>query len=185
MVRDMKRLLLCSSVWLLASAAAFGQTTPPPLTFVQPVPPVGVQAVQDHLRAAGAYGGAVDGEWGPDSEAALQRFQASRQLQATGQLNQATAVALGLDTSALLGVQLVSTPPQPMPNTLRSSSVRAIQARLHDLGFYSGSIDGIWGQSTQVAIQQFQQNRGLQPNGDLNQETLAAMGLRSDELAYR
>jgi len=170
---------------VLASTAAFGQTAPPPLTFVQPVPPVAVQAVQDHLRAAGAYGGAVDGVWGPDSEAALQRFQASRQLQATGQLNQATADALGLDTGALLGVQPVSTPLSPSPDTLRSSSVREIQSRLHDLGFYAGNIDGVWGQSTQAAIQEFQQNRGLQPNGQLNQQTLTAMGMRPDELAYR
>ncbi len=185
MVRDMKSFLLTSAIMVLASSAAFGQPTPPPLTFVQPVPPVAVQAVQDHLRAAGAYGGAVDGVWGPDSEAALQRFQASRQLQATGQLNEASVDALGLSTAALLGIRPVSNLPQPSPDTLRRSSVREIQSSLHDLGFYSGNIDGVWGESTQSAIQQFQQNRGLQPNGQLNQETITAMGLRPDELAYR
>ncbi|HUN43522.1 MAG TPA: peptidoglycan-binding domain-containing protein [Acetobacteraceae bacterium] len=181
----MKPFVLGSSILVLSCVAAFAQTEPPPLTFVQPVPPVAIQAVQDHLRAAGAYSGAVDGVWGPDSEAALQRFQASRQLQATGQLNQATVDALDLNTVALLGMQPVSSQPLPSPDTLRSSSVREIQSRLHDLGFYAGNIDGVWGQSTQAAIQQFQQNRGLRPNGELNQATLSAMGLNPDELAYR
>ena len=35
------------------------------------------------------------------------------------------------------------------------------------------------------AVQQFQQGRGLQPNGQLNPPTLAAMGLPPDSLAYR
>jgi peptidoglycan hydrolase-like protein with peptidoglycan-binding domain len=157
------------------------------LAYVQQVPPAAVQAVQEHLRSAGAYGGAVDGVWGPDSVAALQRFQAGHQLQATGQLNQATAAALNLDPAALLGTQQAAVPPPPVPaaETLRPSSVRAIQERLRSLGFYTGGVDGVWGQSTQSAIQQFQQNRGLQPNGQLNPATVTAMGLAPDSLAYR
>ncbi|HEX2942814.1 MAG TPA: peptidoglycan-binding domain-containing protein [Rhodopila sp.] len=156
-----------------------------PLAYVQPLPPAAVQAVQQHLRHAGAYGGNVDGVWGPDSAAALQRFQASHQLQATGQMNQATAEALGLDTTRLLGTQEAQVPPLPSPETLQASSVRAIQERLRSLGFYTGGVDGVWGQSTQSAIQQFQQNRGLQPNGQLNQATVSAMGLPPNALAYR
>ena len=71
--------LLAASV----TASAVGQTTSP-LAYVQPVPPPAVQGVQEHLRSAGAYNGAADGVWGPDSVAALQRFQASHQLQVTG-----------------------------------------------------------------------------------------------------
>jgi peptidoglycan hydrolase-like protein with peptidoglycan-binding domain len=166
------------------SAPAISQTASP-LAYIQPVPPAAVQAVQDHLRGAGAYSGAVDGVWGPDSVSALQRFQSSHQLQVTGQLNQATVEALGLDSAALLGTQQAVIPPLPPADTLRSSSVRAIQERLRSLGFYSGSVDGVWGQSTQNAIQQFQQNRGLQPNGQLNPGTISAMGLAPDSLAYR
>jgi peptidoglycan hydrolase-like protein with peptidoglycan-binding domain len=116
----------------------------------------------------------------------LQRFQGSHQLQVTGQLNQATAATLGLDPAALLGTQQAAVPPpMPSPENLRPSSVRAIQTRLQNLGFYRGSVDGTWGQSTQNAVQQFQQNRGLQPNGQLNPPTVAAMGLSTDSLAYR
>jgi peptidoglycan hydrolase-like protein with peptidoglycan-binding domain len=164
---------------------AFSQTNAPPLTYIQPVPPASVQAVQARLRDAGEYHGAVDGVWGPDSVSALQRFQADHQLQTTGQLNQATATALNLDAVTLLGVQQASVPPAPSPDTLAPSSVRTIQDRLTRLGFYKGSVDGVWGQSTQTSIQRFQQNRGLQPNGQLNGQTLDAMGVPPDSVAYR
>ena len=187
-VRSMKPFAICATGALLYAvlcAPATSQTVPP-LAYVQPVPPAAVQAVQDHLRSAGAYNGKVDGVWGPDSAAALQRFQANHQLQATGQLNQATATALGLDPAALLGTQQAAAPPPvPPADTLRASSVRAIQERLRSLGFYTGNVDGVWGQDTQAAIQKFQQNRGLQPDGQLNSPTVTAMGLSPDSLAYR
>jgi peptidoglycan hydrolase-like protein with peptidoglycan-binding domain len=183
----MKPLAILVTAALLStslSPLAMSQTAPP-LAYVQPVPPAAVQAVQEHLRTAGAYNGAVDGVWGPDSLAALQRFQANHQLQSTGQLNQATVAALGLDPAILLGTQQTALSPAPAGEALRSSSVRAIQERLRSLGFYTGGVDGVWGQSTQSAIQQFQQNRGLQPNGQLNPATVTAMGLSPDSLAYR
>ena len=169
------------------STFAIGQTVAP-LAYVQPIPPAAVQAVQDHLRRAGAYNGAVDGVWGPDSVVALQQFQSSHQLQVTGQLNQATVATLGLDAQALLSAQQAAVPPPPPPpppDRLRPSSVRTVQERLHVLGFYSGGVDGVWGQSTQSAIGQFQQNRGLQPNGQLTPATVTAMGLSPDALMYR
>lgn len=187
-VRSMKPFAI-SAIGALLTAVLFVPAvsqTAPPLAYVQPVPPAAVQVVQEHLRSAGAYGGAVDGVWGPDSAAALQRFQANHQLQATGQLNQATATALGLDPAALLGTQQAAAPPSiPPADTLQASSVRTIQERLRSLGFYTGNIDGVWGQSTQSAIQKFQQNRGLQPNGRLSPATVTAMGLSPDSLAYR
>jgi peptidoglycan hydrolase-like protein with peptidoglycan-binding domain len=164
---------------------AFSQTTAPPLTYIQPVPPASVQAVQARLRDAGEYHGAVDGVWGPDSVSALQRFQADHQLQTTGQLNQATAAALNLDPAAFLGVQQASVPLGPSPDKLSASSVRTIQDRMRRVGFYNGGVDGMWGQSTQTAIQRFQENRGLQPNGQLTAPTFDAMGIPPDSVAYR
>jgi len=60
---------------------------------------------------------------------------------------------------------------------LRSSSVQVIQARLRDLNYDRGPVDGVWGANTQQAIASFQQGRGLQPNGQLNPMTVAALGL--------
>jgi hypothetical protein len=85
----------------VASPCAFAQQ-PPPLAYVQPIAPPGLRAVQDALNRAGIYAGAVDGAWGQDSQAALQQFQQGHGLQVTGQMNPATAQALGLDPARLL-----------------------------------------------------------------------------------
>ena len=184
----MKPFMALAAGALLAASISPSAIAQPvaPLAYVQPVTPAAVQAVQDHLRRAGAYNGATDGVWGPDSSSALQQFQASHQLQVTGQLNQATAAALGLDPAILLGTQQATLPPpMPPPDTLQPGSVRALQDRLRSLGFYTGGVDGVWGQSTERAVEQFQQNRGLQPTGQLTPATISSMGLSPDLLAYR
>jgi len=166
--------------------AGFAQAAPA-LSYVQPLSTQAVEAVQDRLRQAGVYAGTVDGIWGPDSAAALQHFQQSHQLQVTGQMNQATAATLGMDPASLAAVAAATPPPEaPAPvGTLTAASVRAVQSRLQALNFYTGAVDGVWGESTQAAIERFQQGRGLQPNGQLNPATVTAMGLTPGALSYR
>jgi peptidoglycan hydrolase-like protein with peptidoglycan-binding domain len=53
----------------------------------------------------------------------------------------------------------------------------AIQSRLANLGFYHGSIDGKVGPGTQSALKAFQASRGLQAKGQIDDETLNALGL--------
>ncbi|MGE0225976.1 MAG: peptidoglycan-binding protein [Acetobacteraceae bacterium] len=157
------------------------------LAYVQPLPPQAVQRVQERLRHNGLYSGAVDGVWGADSAAALQRFQQTHQLQVTGQMNQATAATLGIDPRSLLDMTHAERHEQPMrpSSTLQRSSIRAVQDRLRALGFYQGATDGIWGPGTQGAIERFQQGRGLQPNGQLNPATVSALGLAPEVMIYR
>lgn len=152
-----------------------------PLTYAQPLSPAGISAVQQRLKQAGAYAGSTDGVWGRDSAAALERFQRSHGLQVAGQLNQATVATLGLNPGELLAVApagVASTPPPAAAaEPLAPETVRAIQGRLRQLGFYPGQIDGLWGPSMQSSIQQFQQGRGLQATGQLNPATMTALGL--------
>jgi peptidoglycan hydrolase-like protein with peptidoglycan-binding domain len=162
------------------------QQTPPPLAYVQPLPGPAVQSVQGKLSQAGVYTGRIDGIWGADSQAALERFQQAHQLQVTGQLNQATAATLGIDPNGLLATPVTApAPPAPPADHLLPGSVRAVQARLRTMGFYGGAVDGVWGEGTQVAIENFQRGRGLQPDGQLGSSTITAMGLAPDALAYR
>ena len=94
---------------------------------------------------------------------------------------------LGLDPGSFLAapVAAVRPPPPPPADHLLPASVRAVQARLRALGFYSGAVDGVWGQGTAIAIENFQRVRGLQPDGQLGPATVIAMGLVPDTLAYR
>jgi peptidoglycan hydrolase-like protein with peptidoglycan-binding domain len=180
--------ILAGGLGLAAAMAlpAAAQQTLPALAYVQPLPGPSVQSVQDRLRQAGVYNGRIDGIWGADSQAALERFQQAHQLQVTGQLNQATAATLGLDPNALLATPVaVPAPPPPPVDHLLPTSVRAVQARLRTLGFYGGAVDGVWGEGTEVAIQNFQRGRGLQPDGQLGPATVTALGLAPEALAYR
>jgi len=168
----------------LLCVPAVAQPTPP-LAYVQPLPMPAVQTVQERLRQAGVYGGRIDGIWGADSQASLERFQQAHQLQVTGQLNQATAATLGFDPNAFLAAPVAAPAPAPSLDRLMPGSVRAIQARLRTLGFYNGAVDGVWGHATEVAIGNFQRARGLQPDGQLGPATTSAMGLAPETLAYR
>ncbi|HEY2133100.1 MAG TPA: peptidoglycan-binding domain-containing protein [Acetobacteraceae bacterium] len=74
--------------------------------------------------------------------------------------------------------------PQPAPAAapgpifaLSNNSVRIIQARLRQLGFYNGAIDGEWGGGSQTALQAFQQAHGLPADGHLNAASVQAMGI--------
>ena len=54
-----------------------------------------VADMQQKLNDQGFSAGQVDGLWGPDTSAALKRYQAQNGLQQTGQLDQKTLAALG------------------------------------------------------------------------------------------
>ena len=184
--------LLLAGPVVLAPAPAGAQPAPG-LTYVQPLAPGAAMRVQERLRQLGAYSGRADGVWGPDSQAALERFQQGRGLQVTGQLNQATASTLGLSPAELVAaapavpaapaVQAAPAVPATAAEPLSPAAVRNIQARLRSLGFYRGSADGVWGPGTQAAIERFQQGRGLQATGQVTPATAAAMGLDPNNLA--
>lgn len=167
-------------------AGASAQTAAP-LTYAQPLSPAGVMAVQQRLKQATAYAGRVDGVWGRDSAAALERFQRSHGLQVTGQLNQATIATLGLNPGELLAVAPAGVSASPsaaaVAEPLGPEAVRAVQGRLRQLGFYSGQIDGIWGPGMQSSIERFQQGRALQATGQLNPATVTALGLDPNNIA--
>lgn len=152
------------------------------LTYMQPLAPQSVKIVQQQLQRFGNYRGAVDGQWGSDSVIALQRFQEQHGIQPNAQLNQATAIALGVDPAMLVGP-----PPaiaygglSPIPPAISARSVTAVQGRLQDLGYYHGALDGAWGPATQQALGVFQQQNGLVPNAQLNPATVTALGLSPD-----
>ena len=56
-------------------------------------------------------------------------------------------------------------------------TVREIQPRLKNWGYYSGSVDGIYGSRTEEAVRYFQRRNGLSPDGQVGDLTLAALGI--------
>ncbi len=61
----------------------------------------------------------------------------------------------------------------------RGTEVRTIQEKLKRWGYYSGSVDGIYGSQTVSAVKSFQKKNGLTVDGIAGIQTLKAMGITS------
>ena len=57
------------------------------------------------------------------------------------------------------------------------ATVTQIQTRLKSWGYYSGSVDGIYGSATESAVKYFQRKNGLSVDGQAGDKTLAALGI--------
>ena len=61
----------------------------------------------------------------------------------------------------------------------RGTEVRTIQEKLKRWGYYSGSVDGIYGSQTVSAVKKFQKKNGLTVDGIAGTQTHKAMGITS------
>ncbi len=59
------------------------------------------------------------------------------------------------------------------------ATVKKVQQKLKNWGYYSGSVDGIYGKNTVAAVKLFQKKNGLTVDGIAGTKTLAAMGITS------
>ena len=57
------------------------------------------------------------------------------------------------------------------------AQVRSVQTKLKNWGYYSGSVDGIFGPKTAAAVKYFQRKNGLSEDGIVGAKTAAAMGI--------
>lgn len=57
--------------------------------------------------------------------------------------------------------------------------VQQVQARLHQLGFDAGPLNGDFGSKTQAALAQFQLSESIPASGQLDAPTLDALGLQA------
>ncbi|HHV32211.1 spore cortex-lytic enzyme [Caproiciproducens sp. LBM24188] len=61
----------------------------------------------------------------------------------------------------------------------QGAEVKQIQTKLKSLGFYTGTVDSIYGTQTKNAVTRFQRSRGLTADGIAGPKTLAALGIGS------
>jgi hypothetical protein len=86
-----------------ASTPAY-QTAPTPERY---------QEIQKALADRGYFKGEVNGQWGPDSVDALQRFEADQQIPNDGKINSLSLIGLGLGPKHGVGAVPQSAPPTP------------------------------------------------------------------------
>ena len=58
------------------------------------------------------------------------------------------------------------------------TDVKTLQTKLKKWGYYSGSVDGVFGPKTKAAVIYFQKRNGLTADGIVGAKTLAALGMK-------
>ncbi|WP_162915186.1 peptidoglycan-binding domain-containing protein [Desertibaculum subflavum] len=176
--------------------------------------PDDVRTVQIRLQQLKFYEGGPSGSWNVATEAAVQEFQRANGL-AVGKLDQETLRAMGLgsivmgngrltDVALLRGPRMMdhqathhpmagmapAAGPGPGAHILtgrhlQPDSVRQVQQKLAEGGYYKASVDGVWGPRSQDALVAFQNSRSLSGTGRLTPETISALGIDPDTLQWR
>jgi peptidoglycan hydrolase-like protein with peptidoglycan-binding domain len=61
--------------------------------------------------------------------------------------------------------------------------VKKVQQELKQQGFDAGPVDGQWGPLTQQGVKKFQESKDLKATGQLDQQTLSALGIQEESSA--
>ena len=123
-----------------------------------------VRRLQQRLKDLGYYTGSVDGRYGSGTQAAVMAFQLRNSLTVDGKAGPAT--------QRLLYGSSASITYSAMQMGDDGTAVRNLQYTLYELGYYDGSIDGVYGQTTSDAVRAFQIQNRLTVDGKAGTETL-------------
>jgi peptidoglycan hydrolase-like protein with peptidoglycan-binding domain len=133
-----------------------------------------VKAMQQELKDAGYYAGAIDGVFGPETADAVKSVQVAAGITVDGIYGPQTHDAV---------VEIIAGQEAAAQAAHVSPHMTLVQQDLQYLGYYEGDIDGTFGSQTEAALKAFQQDNGLTVNGQIDSETDAALSTAMENFA--
>jgi peptidoglycan hydrolase-like protein with peptidoglycan-binding domain len=130
-----------------------------------------VRNLQTLLNSKG-YSVSVDGSFGSTTEQQLKNFQYDNYLSVDGVAGSATLAALQSGYRAVKPGSSTDGYSYLYGDT--GSSVVSIQRFLRDQGYYTGSLDGIYGSATYDAVARYQRAKGISADGIWGPQTAGA-----------
>ncbi|BAZ25349.1 peptidoglycan-binding domain 1 [Kalymmatonema gypsitolerans NIES-4073] len=158
-----------------------------------------VTTLQQDLRRLGYFNGPITGNFGPETQRAVVRFQQSNGIRADGVVGGTTKQAIRISlnrnnsssyTSNYNSSNYTSTYTSTynssdgiggvnLPNALNlgdsGAQVRELQQDLQQLGYFRVNPTGYFGPTTQEAVARFQQDYRIRPSGVADSQTLGAI----------
>jgi len=134
-----------------------------------------VLRLQLRLEELGYYTSAKDSKCKADDAAAIRVFQKMNGLTVDGVAGYDTQVRLYSDSAIMDNGQLAGSLKVSytlLKKGMTGDEVKAMQARLIELGYLTGTADGIFGTGTAEAVYYFQKNNGLVRDSIAGEDTL-------------
>ncbi len=143
-----------------------------------------VKRMQERLIQLGYLSGTADGVFGTDTAEAVYYFQKNNGLVRDSIAGEKTLIKLF--SASAVGAVTATPTPRPTPTikpitggTLRkgdsSDAVKTMQQKLIQLGYLSGTADGVFGNLTYKAVKEFQKANALAADGVAGSKTIAAL----------
>ncbi len=138
-----------------------------------------IKQLQSGLTSLGYYDGTIDGLNGPQTRAAIKRYETDNELSARGKPTAELLDHIKFNQRIRDAVKQ----PEQTENTGGSERIRLVQTGLSELGYTPGPVDGVLGEQTKQAIRTFEQDRRLEVTGRVSdgliRELQAITGLSS------
>lgn len=133
-----------------------------------------VRELQHRLRQLDWFDGLITGSYGLATTEGVTGFQGKRTLPQTGEVDQVTWSRLTGMTREPTNDELYNRL-KPGPAILkagaRGDKVRELQARLKQIGWFSGDVTGLYGSATTTSVKDFQAKRVIPETGEVDQRT--------------
>lgn len=138
-----------------------------------------VLKLQKALTILKYYSGALDSDYGDATVTAVKKYQKAKKLTQDGVAGEDTINSIfGVDTGTKMTETKISDlgdPPQPTKKGDSGKHVLKLQKALTILKYYSGALDGDYGEATETAVTKYQKKKGLTQDGVAGRGTIKSI----------